>query len=81
MTGGDSMSFFFNPMEGERLYDNSEAAVYDLFSRHYNVRRVHRISDTKYHVHLRDGKILTVATYPHTTIFGDAVTTVKYVSE
>ena len=63
------------------MYDNSESAVYDLFSRRYNVRYVRKISDTKYHVYLRDGKTLTVAAYPHTTMFGDAVTTVKYVSE
>ena len=74
------MSLFFNPLEGERLHDNSEVAIYDLFSRRYNVRSVSRIGNTKYHVHLRDGKTLTVETYPRTNIFGDAVTTVKWVS-
>ena len=73
------MSLFSNSLEGSELRENSERAVYELFSRHYNVRSVRRISDKVYHVYLRDGKTLSVKTWPHTTIFGDQKTTVTYV--
>ena len=75
------MSFFFNPLEGEQLRENSERGVYELFSSRYNIRSVRRITNDKYHVWLRDGRCMTVETYPHTTMFGRPITTVKYVSE
>lgn len=74
------MSLFFNAFEGANLRENSERAVYELFSTRYNIRSVKKINERTYHVWLRDGKVLTVNTNPHTTIFGDQRTTVTYVS-
>ena len=49
---------------GEKIPENSKRAVEDLFSRHYNVRRVYKDhwGDDRYLVELRDGRYLKVRT-------------------
>ena len=72
---------FFNPLQGERLSSNTERGVYELFATRYNVKTVDKIGNNKFRVWLRDGKWMTVDTWPHTTMFGNEVTTVQYVQE
>ena len=72
---------FFNSLHGAELSSNTERGVYELFSTRYNVKSVNRISNNKFRVWLRDGKWITVDTWPHTTMFGREIVTVQYVYE
>jgi len=66
---------------GERLPENSRTAVANLFSRHYNVRRVSQShwGDNRYIVELRDGRYLNVGTGTGYTMFNQPYTYIRSV--
>ncbi len=67
---------------GEKIPENSKRAVYDLFSRHYNVRRVTRewLRDSHYVVELNDGRYLNVAVDTGYTLMNRPYTYIRSIS-
>ena len=67
---------------GERIPENSREAVYELFSRHYNVRSVtkNHWGDDRYIVTLRDGRYLNVQTGKGYTMFNQPYIYIRDVS-
>ena len=67
---------------GEKIPENSKQAVYNLFSRHYNVNRVTRewLRDDHYVVELRDGRYLNVAVGTGYTLMNHPYTYIRSIS-
>ena len=66
---------------GEKLAENSRTAVANLFSRHYNVRRVTQShwGDERYIVELNDGRYLNVRTATGYTLMNQPYTYIRSV--